>query len=348
MKVVHVVEAWKGGIASYVEALIDCQISQGHTVVLIADSAQLKADDRILGAEVITYKSSRNPLRCLQISSWLSHVIKRIQPDVVHCHSTFPGVYVRLNSYSCKVIYTPHGWSFFKQDVGVGAKFLYKAVERFLSRRCSRIICMSLEEMKAAREIGISAQTLTLAYTGIPDGVVSDSNPTNTIGSNLKIGFFGRFDYQKGFDLVEKVAPLLNKNIEVHVFGGAVRGAPRSVSSHLICHGWINHSEIHEYMLGMDAILIPSRWEGFALTPLEAMRAGRPVVISNLSSLPEVVVHGFNGLILPDYKESDLACILNSLTKEECRRMGGNARIVYEQGFTFDRFSKVLDAIYRE
>lgn len=349
MKVVHVVEAWKGGIASYVQALIDYQTSQGFEVVLIADSAELKADDRALGIEVINYSSSRNPLRCLQISSRLADVIKKIKPDVLHCHSTFPGLYIRLRRHSCKVIYTPHGWSFFKKDVGFFSRFIYKSVERFLSFRCSRNVCMSLEEVRAAQDIGIPESSLALVYTGIPDvsSVPTSSHHASAADGPIKIGFFGRFDYQKGFDLVEKASALVDSSVEIHVFGGAVREAPGSISPHLIYHGWLNHRDIHENMLKMDAVLIPSRWEGFALTPLEAMRAGRPVIISNLTSLPEVVVHGFNGLIMSEYNAAGLAKILKSLTKEECCRMGRNARIVYEQSFTFDKFSNEMDLVYQ-
>src|SRR5690606_37894761 len=135
--------------------------------------------------------------------------------------------------------------------------------------------------------------------------------------------------------------------VEIHVFGGAVREAPGSISPHLIYHGWLNHRDIHENMLKMDAVLIPSRWEGFALTPLEAMRAGRPVIVSNLSSRPEVVINGFNGIVMADYSASSLSLSLSCLTEEECRRMGDNARKVYEDSFTFQGFSERMDAVYK-
>ncbi|AYC31463.1 glycosyltransferase family 1 protein [Pseudomonas cavernae] len=350
MKVVHVIEAWKGGIASYVEALVKYQLAKGYTVFLLADSNQLDTDARDLGAEVINYKSSRSPLAFIRIAKEISEKIEIISPDIVHCHSTFPGIYVRLLKNSNKVIYTPHAWSFFKKDVGWLARFTYKRIEYFMSKRCKKIICMSLEEMKAARSIGISPERLSLVYTGIPglsQGIAATKKNESCSGDGpLKVGFFGRFDYQKGFDLLEKVVPLLANNVEIHLFGGAVRGDNKRIDSHFFLHGWIDHSKIHDCMSSMDVILIPSRWEGFALTPLEAMRAGRSIIISNLSSLPEVVIHGFNGIILPDYSAEQLAMVLNSLDKTECFRMGENGRKIYEQTFRFDDFAEKVSAVY--
>lgn len=350
MKVVHIVEAWKGGVATYVEALIKDQVSRGYRVFLLADGAQLDADSRSLGVEVLEYKSSRNPLRFLSIALELFKTARQLDPDIVHCHSTFPGVYVRLLKYPCKIIYTPHAWSFFKGDVNVLLRWIFKGVELLLARRCSKITCMSLEEVKAASQIGIESSKIKLIYTGIPDHPkVVALNPDVKLGKQaaLKVGFFGRFDYQKGFDLVVDAVEKLHNNIEVHLFGGAVRGKKDTLNSRFFVHGWIEHQMIHQYMTEMDVILVPSRWEGFALAPLEAMRAARPVVVSNLSSLPEVVINGFNGIVLRDYSSDNIALVLNSLTREECRRMGRNARIVYEEGFTFDGFAEQMDAVYR-
>lgn len=348
MKIVHVVEAWKGGIASYVEAMIKDQVARGYSVSLLADSEHLDKDSRELGVEVVGYTSSRNPLQCIRIARDIARELKRLAPDVVHCHSTFPGIYVRLFNHACKVVYTPHAWSFFKQDAGALVKLFYKSVEWLMSLRCDKIICMSLEEMKAARTIGLRVDKLSLVYTGIPTipGGARELCMEEQ-GLPVRVGFFGRFDYQKGFDLLEGVAPLLNGNIELHLFGGAVCGAARDLDPRLIAHGWIDHETIHEHMLTMDIILIPSRWEGFALTPLEAMRARRPIITSNLSSLPEVVIHGFNGIVLYNYSKEGLAEILNSLTREDCFRMGENAIRVYEQSFMYSDFSERISAIYK-
>src|SRR5699024_4660046 len=137
----------------------------------------------------------------------------------------------------------------------------------------------------------------------------------------------GRFDYQKGYDYLEAAAPFLSENVELHMFGAAVRNELKEIqANNVINHGWISHSELHQRMTEMDAIISPSRWEGFSLTVLEGMRAGRTILVSNLSSLPEVVIHGYNGLILYDLSAEGLASSINNLSSSECIRMGENSR----------------------
>ena len=93
--------------------------------------------------------------------------------------------------------------------------------------------------------------------------------------------------------------------------------------------------------------MIPSRWEGFSLTALEALRAGVPIIVSDLTSLSEVVVHGYSGLVMQDYSAHHLAGLVNSLTPSECRRMGRNARRIFEETYTFDRFYQQMMALYQ-
>ncbi|WP_417530273.1 glycosyltransferase family 4 protein [Marinobacter lipolyticus] len=347
MNIVHVVEAWKGGIASYVEVLVKDQVDRGYNVTILADAEQLASDNRKLDVPVLGYDASRRPWRFRSISSKLEELILKLGADVVHCHSTFPGLYVRLRNHSAKVIYTPHSWSFFKQDVNRLVRLAYRFAERVLSSRCESIVCMSMDEMASAMRARIPARKLHLVYSGIPK---YQSEPVLNRDSlcecSLKVGFFGRFDYQKGFDLIEKLGPLLNETVELHLFGGAVRERERKLDSRLVDHGWIDHKSIPKHMASMDVILIPSRWEGFALTPLEAMRVGRPVIISNQSSLPEVVIHGFNGLVLSEFSTAELARLLNQLTRKECQRMGENASQVFAGAFKYSDFLDKMNEVY--
>lgn len=350
MKILHVVEAWKGGISGYVQALIKDQIAKGYSVYLLADNKQLNQEiEELNQVKIIEYSASRNPLKLFKVASDIREKANVISPDVIHCHSTFPGFYVRLLKQLCRVIYTPHGWSFFKKDVSRITRFIYKLIEFLLSFRCNKIICMSLEEINAARSLGISSERLTLIYTGIPDlEVKNNKKAIFDNGEPIRVGFFGRFDYQKGFDLIENITPFLKDDLEFHLFGGAVRNSESEIDKRFICHGWIEHSKMHECISTVDVVVIPSRWEGFALIPLEAMRAGKAVIVSNLSSLPEVVIHGFNGIVLSDYSTKGLASVLNGLNKDECIRMGDNGLYVYQQTFTFESFSKKIEKAYFE
>ncbi|WP_235362747.1 glycosyltransferase family 4 protein [Burkholderia sp. A9] len=346
-------ETWVGGIASYVSALMREQILLGNEVILLCDQENIASPEDILGLRLINYRSSRNPIRIMKIASGIRNVLRTLDADVIHCHSTFPGLYVRLHRYErAKVIYTPHAWAFLKKDVSLVRKFVYGTIERRLANRCTRILCMSFDELRAARRYGLPMSKIDFIYTGI----AADYQPPVPAGSlpspsdsKIRVGYFGRLDYQKGFDIVLDAIPDLKPNLEIHVYGMAVRGgvAPSGGGeSKITYHGWLDPASTKSAMREMDVVIVPSRWEGLALVPIEAMRAGKVIVVSGESSLPEQVIHGYNGIILRDLSGRCLAENLNRLTEEECRRMGGNARHVFEQTFRIDRFLKSLMQTY--
>ena len=345
--IVHVAEAWKGGVATYVESLINAQVQDKHRVTLIVDKNNFEADLRQLNCDIVFFNGSRNPAKIFNVSREVLAHLKALSPDLIHCHSTFAGAYCRLQKPSAKTIYTPHAWSFYKEDVSPLHKKAYQWIEQYLAKHTDRIICISQEEINAALKAGIPQNKLSLLYTGLKDASAANSQARD-VENKLKIGFFGRFDYQKGFDLLLKSHNKLNAELEIHLFGDFVRSETSSFPDSFIHHGWIPNQQIHQQMCQMDAIIVPSRWEGFALTPLEAMRAGKALVISNCSSLPEVVIDGYNGLIIPHLSDDGIANTLNRLDFTLCNELGSNGRQVFEKRFSFEHFYQQLMALYRQ
>lgn len=355
MKIVHVVETWIGGIASYVRALMIEQRNLGHEVVLLCDPMNLtQVQVGIADVAVVHYRSSRNPLLFPVVARKLKQLIDDIDADVIHCHSTYPGLYVRLSRYRDpkRVLYTPHAWSFMKRDTPAAIRHLFASVERALSKRCTRILCMSFDEVRAARRYRIPLEKIDLVYTGISaDAVVERGTGqavTQDAGLSIQVGYFGRLDYQKGFDILLGAIPRLKDGLHVHIFGTAVRGGVnlRADDPCVTYHGWVGPEETSRAMKQMDVIVVPSRWEGMALVPIEAMRAGKVLVVSNEGSLPEQVIHGYNGLMLRELTSECLAGQLNALSLEECRRMGANARHVFDHAFRADRFFRSMMSCY--
>ncbi|KWF67722.1 glycosyl transferase family 1 [Burkholderia pseudomultivorans] len=352
MRIVHVVETWMGGIATYVGALAREQIALGNEVLLICDPDKMVGTAGMEGLTLIGYRSSRHPARIIRVAREIRALLQAAAPDVVHCHSTFPGLYVRLLRHRrAKILYTPHAWAFLKRDVGIATRFGYALTERVLARRCDRIVCMSLDELRAARKYRMPMSKVDLVYTGIAgdDARTAVDGPRRS--ATIRVGYFGRPDYQKGFDVVLDAVPTLRPDIEVNVYGTAVRGGVetgRTGDERIVYHGWVDAATTKAAMQAMDVVIVPSRWEGLALVPIEAMRAGKVVVVSGESSLPEQVIHGYNGIILTELTGQCLADNLNRLTADTCRRMGDNARHVFDHTFRQEHFLKSLMRIYEQ
>ncbi|MER2599592.1 MAG: glycosyltransferase family 1 protein [Caldilineales bacterium] len=90
----------------------------------------------------------------------------------------------------------------------------------------------------------------------------------------------------------------------------------------------------------------PAHYEGFGLTPLEAMACGLPVVVSNVSSLPEVV--GDAGLLVDPHSEEDLAVALQRLLDDEALRASLRAKgLARARTFSWQRAAEETLAVYQ-
>jgi glycosyltransferase involved in cell wall biosynthesis len=77
------------------------------------------------------------------------------------------------------------------------------------------------------------------------------------------------------------------------------------LQSHVILPGYVSSDELPAFYSAADLFVFPSLYEGFGLPPLEAMACGTPVVVSNSSSLPEVI--GDSGVLVDPYNVTALA-----------------------------------------
>ncbi len=111
--------------------------------------------------------------------------------------------------------------------------------------------------------------------------------------------------------------------------------------------GFIANDDLPALYSAARVLAWPSLFEGFGLPPLEAMACGTPVVVSNRSSLPEVVADA--GLLVdPDDVEALSAALFDAATDESLRNrliLSGQARA---QGFTWNRTAEMTLQIYRE
>ncbi len=124
--------------------------------------------------------------------------------------------------------------------------------------------------------------------------------PAPTPSGALRYGFVGRLDEQKGLDAILKPwrdnAPT---NARFEIFGnGPMREELEAIADgdpRITFHG-VTDTPAEAYRT-FDIALMPSRWEPFGLSCLEAQAAGRPAIVANVDGLPEQVADG-GGLVL--------------------------------------------------
>ena len=97
--------------------------------------------------------------------------------------------------------------------------------------------------------------------------------------------------------------------------------------------------DIENIMKTIDVLLLPSLWEGFGIVLIEAMAAGKPVITTRISNMPEIVTHLKDGLLVPPSDESALTEAMATLVNSRMLRqkMGKQGRDKVKNQFTQER-----------
>lgn len=208
---------------------------------------------------------------------------------VVHGHSTYGGILARICGALARqpCVYTPHAFKFLDPDLGRFQAQAAIGVERSLTRLTARILCVSRSEASAAAAIGFPVGKLEVVPNGIPRTPSWDSSRAGRAEHGLvRLSWVGRFSPQKGLDLlVRSVAALpaaRRERLQVTIAGYGPEGERcRRLAREMGVDGqlqWLGERPGVDVIRESDALLCTSRYEGFPLTFLEAMDAGRPIV----------------------------------------------------------------------
>ncbi|HWR53248.1 MAG TPA: glycosyltransferase, partial [Bryobacteraceae bacterium] len=107
-------------------------------------------------------------------------------------------------------------------------------------------------------------------------------------------------------------------------------------------------SDPAEILGASQVFVLSSRSEGFPRSILEAMRAGLPVVASDVGGVSEAVSHGVNGLLIPCHDAAALTAALANLIRNARTRQlfGAAARQTYDAHFTLNAMVQKTLAVY--
>jgi glycosyltransferase involved in cell wall biosynthesis len=99
-----------------------------------------------------------------------------------------------------------------------------------------------------------------------------------------------------------------------------------------------------------DFAIVPSHWESFGISAVEAMASGLPVVASRVGGLTDYVVEGENGRLVPPHDTAAFAAAIDELAGDAARRtrLGLAARqtaMRFDEGAVLDRFAAMLDGL---
>lgn len=357
MKILHCAETARGGIATYLDELLPIQLESPEVSSVICIVPDCHAGDIESVREGVIRPFASTASRVLNTLLLVIAVVRAVwwfKPDVVHVHSTFAGVSLRpvlLFFRGVKVVYCPHGWSF-DRSASPFSNFICRTLERLLSTFCSAIVCISRHEFDIAIRAGIDSSRLRLVYNGIGDSqFTADGNARSLWPSSAskRLLFVGRFDRQKGVDvLCDALRTLGNEFHAVLVGDSVVSGSVDfDFPDNVTLPGWLPRTEL-QCLYGLAHVLvIPSRWEGFGMIAIEAMRAGCPVIASQVGGLVEIVDDGVTGTLVPPDDAAALAAAISALDDDAMRSFGQAGRERFLRLFEAKRMSSGILDVYR-
>lgn len=210
----------------------------------------------------------------------------------------------------------------------------------------------------------LKPQKIKIIYNGI-DISQFCIQPPNGLLEEFKIpehvpiiGFVGQLDERKGIANLLNAYKLVNKQLPqtrlLLVGDGKLRsfiekqkdGLPNP--SNIVLTGF--QEDIPGIMSLIDVLALPSYWEGFGLVLIEAMAAGKPVVTTKVSSMPEIVRDGVHGYLVEPGDSTALAkALLKILTNAQSAvQMGAQGRQEVEQHFTLNRMIDKIEELFFE
>jgi glycosyltransferase involved in cell wall biosynthesis len=371
--VVHAAENIKGGVGTYLRDLVVAQrASFGEGVVtVVVPRSQSDILESPAGVEVITF-DDRGPRwrSTLRLAACMRDVMMRVNASdvasqpIVHLHSTFAGLALRpllrwvpslrrssMSGHRAPVIvYCAHGWSF-DRETSAASRHLAVALERALAPLCDAVVCISEHEIRIAREARIAPRTMVHIANGIPrkSPLAAATSRPEWPANKRRLLFVGRFDKQKGVDILIEALGELRDSSFAYLVGSPVLGDGASFNppDNARTTGWLSAARLAAYYESADMLVAPSRWEGFGLTAVEAMRAGLPVIATRVGGLAEVVEHGVTGLLVEPNSSAALVDAIRSAGTASLKSMGEAGRQRFNERFTLDRMHVQLTALYQ-
>lgn len=335
MKVLHIAETVKGGVATVLDQLLlDKRV---ESFCLIPDEHDSEITNK---KNYQSYKrTGRNIVSLFNLAKSFITYFRFVKPDIIHIHSSFAGIICRFIllffKEKPKIIYCPHAFSFL-MDVSTFKKNIYIFIEKLFLINTDIIICTSDYERNIAIRNGFPSQKLITIYNSVQAPIEDVYKDKLNLDRKIQILFVGRLDYQKGVDILAKIVEKTSTNFEFTAVGDSVvnRKHKSLLPSNVNQVGWVTRKELAYYYSSTDLVIMPSRWESFGLVAVEANSYGKPTIATNTSSLPEIIKHNINGFLFEKDNIDEAVSILNKLSKNELIEMESSCIDSYEKRFS--------------
>jgi len=209
--------------------------------------------------------------------------------NLIWCHSTRPAIDLRRNLKTNDVI-TVHGlWGLIPEKTDIWPIYIRNKLAEYIYYRFYCNSTVTTVSPYSARKLSKYVDTVY-----IPNGV--ETKNVLNIDKNKKAVFLGRHHPQKDLDFVTKIVRhLVSLGYEVHVGGKPNKHSPiqRWEEIEKLNYGYVDEKEKEELLRKSQFLILPSKWEGFPITILEALSYNCIPIITKYADLNKIDLSDF-------------------------------------------------------
>ena len=293
----------------------------------------------------------------------IRNIIKKWHPDIVHCHSSKAGIVGRIAAFMEGVpsVFTAHGWAF-TEGVPFFKRVLYSVIENIMLNITSKCFCVSEYDRCLAKKWFLrDSHKIITVHNGIGDDGLQRDAIVRMLdnGSILRLIMVGRFSKPKDHMLLIKSVYDINKKYpgQVHLSlvgdGDLFAAANQYVVANNLGDFIVLLGEstcVDSLLTQSDVFCLISNYEGLPISIIEAMRAGLPVIASDVGGNNELVVDGVNGYLVSRGDRKGLVQAIEKLIKDRnlITEFGKRSQEKFRMEFTFSAMMQKIESAYRD
>jgi len=335
-----------GGAQTHVRELSLELLSLGHQLTVITGAPGIFTEQ--LNQAQVPWRTVRNlvhPVRPHLDSAALVelvYVLRGLKPDLVCAHTAKAGSLARAAARILHIssVFTPHGWSMFDRT-SMRPNLFFCYAERLAGRLGTRVINVCEFERTLARQYDVCpAEALDVVHNGIPELEIArvrrvDHQPPTLVMT-------ARFAAQKDHaTLLQALSGIRDMEWRLLLVGsGQEEQAVAAQITALGFRGQIDilpqETNVARLLMEAQVFVLSTHFEAFPISVLEAMRAGLPVVATDVGGISEVVRHEQTGLLVRPKHVDDLRRALERVIANPSLRMslGDQGRRLWAAQFT--------------
>jgi len=287
----------------------------------------------------------------------MNHIVKKHQLDQINIHSG-PGGILFIRKPKIPVVITSHHT--YHQEIQKASfnplKRVYSFFEKLTYNNATKVIC-TLAENKSLliEQYAVSENKIDLIPCSIDP---KQFYPLNIEKIPESILYIGRFDRRKGLEfLLDAFRLVAKKNNKSRLYLGGkgkelqkIKEAVRKykIDSHVIFLGFVPEKQLNEWYNKAQIVVLPSRFEGFGITLIEAIATGARVIGTNVDGIRSIIIDGKNGRLVEYGNVNRFVEIIHELLEQNDRQntdMASKIREEYDSRKVSRDYIKLLESV---